>query len=447
MGHAMIRNVRQVNRRWPIAVGLSCGVAIGLINCAGCSTFSWRGSAVGLPTNLGTSPFVESQLAENLSVPFASTAIQQVNHNESVPESTAIYENHFTDVDSSSYGAEYEAVPAPENCPSEEINVYGNSNCQISSCAARPNGQSLCFDPQEYLFDGGDRDPRVTVQPNGTILGLNAEDTVVHYEMMDGEQCVATTNRVPIYAPRFGAVRKVSGTMLAERSVGPRPILAPVGPSAFKDTGLAKIVALPVGPKGQESVKLIDSFRDRNRGIPAESVLPPIPVSDALAPLVNLNFFRTGRMEESEAAALGRLLANARTWSHPESLVVAIDGRAALQTVDSKGAQEVYIYEIPPGGCSLRVCKAASHIVAEPGDIIQFTLRFDNVGALPVKKATITDSLSTRLEYIDGSQQSSLKAKFIIEENDAGSSVLKWEIDSHLKTGEGGAVQFRCRVR
>ena len=422
-----------------------------------------------------------SDVAEDLSTPAVNSQVHQSSHltnsknalgavDVSAESHSSTYQNAHTQVnyeepiigdelqsnedritvhDNTGAGQYYQQFSA--NHPEAGWNhAQGCQPCQQAACGQCTNcltNRTPCFDPQEYLFDGGDQIPTVTTTASGEIHGLDAEDTVAHYEMLDGRQCVATSNRIPIYAPRFGAVRKISGTKLTERAVGPQPILSPVGPLAVVEAGLANSLAQPVSAKGEESVKLIDAFRDRNRGVPAESVLPAIPVSDAFAPLANLSFFRTGKLEEKETAVLGRLLANAQTWTVPESLAVAINGQTAIQVVDSKGAQEVYIYDIPPGGCSLRLCKAASHTTAEPGDIIQFSLRFDNIGPIPVKKAVITDSLSTRLEYIDGSQQCSLKAKFTTEENDAGSSVLKWEIDSQLKTGEGGTIQFRCRVR
>jgi hypothetical protein len=55
--------------------------------------------------------------------------------------------------------------------------------------------------------------------------------------------------------------------------------------------------------------------------------------------------------------------------------------------------------------------------------------------------------LAPRLEYIESSQQSSIEARFSTTPNDAGSSVLRWEIDKELKPGEGGFVRFDAKVR
>ena len=60
---------------------------------------------------------------------------------------------------------------------------------------------------------------------------------------------------------------------------------------------------------------------------------------------------------------------------------------------------------------------------------------------------TILDNLTTRLEYIEGTAQSSREAEFFVEENEARSLVLRWEIVDPLPVGQGGIVRFRARVR
>jgi hypothetical protein len=62
------------------------------------------------------------------------------------------------------------------------------------------------------------------------------------------------------------------------------------------------------------------------------------------------------------------------------------------------------------------------------------------------------DNLSPRLEYIEGSQTSSVinvvdAANFTATPNEVGSAVLRWEIKSEMKPGEGGWIRFRCKVR
>ena len=94
----------------------------------------------------------------------------------------------------------------------------------------------------------------------------------------------------------------------------------------------------------------------------------------------------------------------------------------------------------------LRLCKIADKSEAKQGEIIQFTLRFDNVGDQVIGNVTIVDNLSTRFEYIAESAQSSVDANFVTEAND-GSLILRWEITNPVEPGEGGVLRFRVRVR
>ena len=62
-----------------------------------------------------------------------------------------------------------------------------------------------------------------------------------------------------------------------------------------------------------------------------------------------------------------------------------------------------------------------------------------------IGNVTIVDSLTTRLEYVEDSQKSSLDSRTSRPQaNEGDSLMLRWEIDEPLKPGEGGVMQFRC---
>lgn len=309
-------------------------------------------------------------------------------------------------------------------------------------------GQSA-IDLQEYLFDGGDLDPELVVRKDASVGGLNPTDTVVYYETYDGKLCVTPTNRVPIYAPRFGAIRQITGVVLSEQALATERILAPVSASRFEENNLVSSMVQPVAPQGEEAVSLIDAFRDRNLGIPIAQVIPPQRMSDAIVPFEAIDFFRTGILKQEDIPVLGQFLQNAKAWETPESLEVLIEGQEAAVALNVKQAQDVHVYELPQGKCTLRICKAASHMIANSGDQITFTIRFDNIGTRPVDKVVILDSLAPRLDYIQESQQSSIvpAPEFSSEPNEVGSMVLKWEFKAPIKPGEGGVLHFRCLVR
>ena len=58
-----------------------------------------------------------------------------------------------------------------------------------------------------------------------------------------------------------------------------------------------------------------------------------------------------------------------------------------------------------------------------------------------------SDSLTARLEYIPGSARSDRDAVFTLQQNEAGSVALRWEITGVLQPGKSGVVSFQARIR
>ena len=112
-----------------------------------------------------------------------------------------------------------------------------------------------------------------------------------------------------------------------------------------------------------------------------------------------------------------------------------------------KRPQESFRYEEPEGKPRLRVIKVASTHEALPGDTVDFTIRFDNIGNELIGNVTILDNLTPRLEYVPDSAQCNLQADFFTLDNEGESLVLRWEIIDPMEPGQGGIVRFQCRVR
>jgi uncharacterized repeat protein (TIGR01451 family) len=300
-------------------------------------------------------------------------------------------------------------------------------------------------DAQEYIFDGGDAEPKVRLRSDLSQVGLDPEDTVIQFETMDGKTQVESGCRVAVYAPRFASVRKRQST--SERDFAQRLQAAakPHGPNTLKDNLPSAKVSQPVKANNSDGVRIVEAFRDRSRPLPAELVLPMVTLSDAFKPYEDLAIIRNGDMRMTDMAKLAKATAAAKTWTNVEELNVIIDGQEALEESSTKAVAEVTHYKTK--GARIRLCKVASDQMANPGDIISFTIRFDNVGEQPLKSLVITDSLAPRLEYIENSQQSSLPAEFSMKPNNAGSSILRWELENGIKPGDGGLVRFSCKVR
>jgi hypothetical protein len=64
----------------------------------------------------------------------------------------------------------------------------------------------------------------------------------------------------------------------------------------------------------------------------------------------------------------------------------------------------------------------------------------------PLTDVAIVDNLSPRLEFVEGSARSNKEAVFTVQENDAGSLILRWEVGA-LAPGENALVRFQAKVR
>jgi uncharacterized repeat protein (TIGR01451 family) len=107
----------------------------------------------------------------------------------------------------------------------------------------------------------------------------------------------------------------------------------------------------------------------------------------------------------------------------------------------------VYTFSQPPANPKLRVIKVASTQMAQPGEMVAFTIRFDNIGNQTIRNVAILDNLSSRMEYLPATAQSSVEAQFVAQPNEGGSTVLRWQLAKPLEPGKGGVVRFTCRVR
>ena len=140
-------------------------------------------------------------------------------------------------------------------------------------------------------------------------------------------------------------------------------------------------------------------------------------------------------------------LDRARTWENNLSAQSTEENLKLIIVGDVKAAQTTVHVETEKGRPQLRLVKLASTDMARPGDEVEFTIRFDNVGDELIGNVTVIDKLTTRLEYIEGSAECSIEAEFIASPNNVMSQTLRWEIVDPLEVGSGGIIRFRCRVR
>jgi uncharacterized repeat protein (TIGR01451 family) len=309
----------------------------------------------------------------------------------------------------------------------------------------RPPGISGPWPADEYIWDGGEKYP-VIVDANLNIKGLALEDTLVHYDTIDGRTVVEPSNRVVIYAPRFGAVRQVTSPMGSHQDQGLVQADKPTGPIQYEEGQLAGTALQPVQPVGEIGTKLVSIERGRQLPLQPFSRLRPATMQDHLLPFEDVAVIRNGIITQSEQAEVHRGVQAAITWTTDQAVQAILDKQFAAVEIGDQRAQVTFTVNTP-NHPRLRVIKLASTSMARPGDYVDFTIRYDNIGDQTIGNVTLVDNLTTRLEFVDGTAESSLAADFFTNPNDGDSLLLRWEFVNPLAAGEGGIVRFRCRVR
>jgi uncharacterized repeat protein (TIGR01451 family) len=310
-----------------------------------------------------------------------------------------------------------------------------------------PQGLELPWPEDEYLRDGGDRRLPAHVQPDWFVNGLEPEDAIAHYDTLDGRTVVEPSNPVHLYAPRFAAVRLVTsviedlqieatrGVDLPQYAV--RHDLLQIPASSLQQQQLLRAIG----------INSLNTYRMRmGDGVISNALLPGL-FQDKYLPFEDLRIIRQGIYEAAEKARLSQSIESAVVWTHDQGVQVLIDGQTAGEVIGDQRVEAVFVVDDSRGPDRLRVIKVASTNVAQPGEIVDFTIRFDNIGDQLIGNVTIIDNLTNRLEYVDGSAQSSVAGNFLTQHNEVGSLALRWEIADPLKPGQGGVVRFQCRVR
>ncbi|MDO5553164.1 MAG: hypothetical protein Q4G68_05335 [Planctomycetia bacterium] len=299
----------------------------------------------------------------------------------------------------------------------------------------------------EYIADGGDARGEAYVTPDWNIHYLEQEDTIAHYDTLDGKILVEPSNRVCIYSPRFGSVRQVLG--LAENDQNVVLQMADLREAALTDRGeqaidvrmqeektnLTRAGVLPTGIDAKVSGHTTSGEQNV-----MENTLET-RIGDMVALL------KTGDLKEADTSFLMAGTTAAAAWSELQGVEVEIDNILTSSNVYHEGAETLTYVENGTKSQKLKLVKVASKEAAAPGELIEFTLRFENVGTETIGNVTLVDNLSARLSYVANSAKSSVKAEFLSKSNDQGSLVLRWEITDPLEPGQFGVVQFLCKVR
>jgi len=253
------------------------------------------------------------------------------------------------------------------------------------------------FPEEECLQDGGDVGVPVGLDRAGNLHGLDPSDTVAVYSDSRGTKHVAVSNRLCICVPRFGVLR----TLTTPTGYGASVAVGGANTVVVKGMLQARLPTIQT-----KQTVLLDAVASRERASAIES--------------------QQGLVDVIGIQGTARLIARLQ-----EQTVVG----ALVQTTPT------------PPDRPLVLCKSADKQAAHIGDIVTFTLRFSNQGGQPINEVVVSDSLTTRLEYIPGTAKADRQAVFTMQENPAGSLVLRWEIGGALLPGHSGVVTFQARIR
>jgi uncharacterized repeat protein (TIGR01451 family) len=311
-----------------------------------------------------------------------------------------------------------------------------------------PPGFSQPWPADEYLFDGGDRNQHAKVLPDWEVRGLDTEDTIAHYDTLDGRRLVEPSNRVQIYSPRFSAVRQVVSLRLNEQMNASSNVYQRQMMRGAAEAQEVRSSTQNVQTAENAARDLANAFESEQGGgtLAGRTELRGFE-QDMFLPYENLVSIRTGRYEVAEMARLATSADAAITWTHDLGVLVIIDRERAAAAVRDQSLATVYGVDDRPGSPRLRIIKVASTANALPGETVDFTLRFDNVGSQVIGNVTIIDNLTTRLELVPDTAECSLKSNFRTEPNEGDSLALRWEIIDPLTPKDGGVIHFKCRVR
>jgi uncharacterized repeat protein (TIGR01451 family) len=251
--------------------------------------------------------------------------------------------------------------------------------------------------PAECICDGGDRLYRASNAPNGRLYGLDPQDTVAQYVDSCGNRHIACSNPVCVFAPRYVVLRCM---------------LYPLGYTG--SAGLSGVVtATPEYLLAARKVPVVNEQEVQVEALHAQKKLTVAQVT-------------VGTVEVEQLCGLAEVSAKV--------------GGAVVTAVCAKKP-------CPPPNRPLCLVKTVDRTTAQVGDVVNFTLKYTNTGGQPMTEVAISDSLTTRLEYVTGSAKSDREAAFTTVMNEAGSLVLRWQLSGSLPPGQSGILTFQAKVR
>ena len=415
----------------------------------GTQTNAW-GQTDGIHRLLNRAEVLEARELDN---DHRSTSNDSIEDSFVHPAAALVPSDHFSKVSARAFprrqdtgdieGAIQPIPLSPEDASARDNNVGPLDRRVFKASNYRFHPHST---PQEYVFDGNDRGSKIQVDQNFNIYGLDTEDTFGHFDTLDGQRIVVPSNRVAIYAPRFGSVRKIDGAVNAQYN---QPTVAfyerdqTVQATDTSETISAKQYEMASRSHGGSRAS---GFIDQTRGVAVRRTLAPLGARNYQSLILGESTLEIVKIDKAIGAQLQAGLQAAVAWETDLGLQVFSKGIQPVIVRDLTTAQELLHIE-SENDPRLQVVKTANVLAARAGDQVEFMIRFDNISNQKIGNVTLVDNLTRRLEYVEGSSECTLKSEFISDVNESESLALRWEITEPVEPGTGGVIRFRCRVR
>jgi uncharacterized repeat protein (TIGR01451 family) len=485
-GHALIRNVgfSMISLTRPFGRNVFGLSVLGLaLSCSACATVPQTVRMNSSDKGPVQAIYKESDKSNSKELFGAKTAkkshesdIQQLSYAPSeagvseagvtrVQKTSDVLQANYSEVGNSDNRVQQTQWNAPANCDVNPRETNPNA-CQIECCPPDPRwpaaGQNpmgpglmacdICNLPSpetyadEYLCDGGDREIPVHYDSRNR-RGLDTEDTILEFTDVRGNERMKPSNKVCIYAPRFATVRTVS-----------RPHEESMTNEVAGLGQLAAMGGIQTRLKASANVKreMTGRIAVRSRASGLETDAYQGEVSQLRSPSIHdkllniyqsLNFVRFGRIDDADSARLNYGIQAAFLWTREENPVISSKTDMALEGHFEEASATITAIDEKDEKENLRIIKLADKKSAVPGDDIEFTIRYDNLGGREVHHIRIVDNLTPRLQYLDDTATSDRAGRLVLQDNGEGSQILIWELDEPLPGKTGGVITFKSRVR
>jgi uncharacterized repeat protein (TIGR01451 family) len=250
---------------------------------------------------------------------------------------------------------------------------------------------------EECFPNGGDGGPRVGIGPGGRLGGLDPTDAAAEWTRGDRREATVS-NVVCLCSPRFVARRAEVAPGGLNATVAPLGAVQVVGRSVFRFRAYA------------------EEFVGRERTL--------------------------GLIARQRPAGLDTLV-----------VLNAVIGTAHTQAVGmTEGVRQVSVVVQPDELTSFPARLTLTKSVDppgpyQPGDVVTISLKFANNTRQPIRDLVISDSLSPRLEYVPGTAASDRPSNVTTADNEAGSSVIRFDIPGPIPPAATGVVVFKVKIR